>query len=57
MQFHIYLWRYNLASPRILEIYQLPVTVKVAVVVVVVEEVEEAEAVDVAEVKEEEIFI
>jgi hypothetical protein len=46
-----------LASPRILEIYQLPVTVKVAVVVVVVKEVEEAEAVDVAEVKEEEIFI
>jgi hypothetical protein len=46
-----------LASPRILEIYQQPVPVKLAVVVVVVEEVEEAEAVDVAEVNEEEIFI
>jgi hypothetical protein len=48
---------YNLASPRIQEIYQLPVPLKVAVVVVVVEKVEEAEAVDVAEGKEEEMSI
>jgi hypothetical protein len=52
-----HLQRYNLASPRIQEIYQLPVPLKVAVVVVVVEKVEEAEAVDVAEGKEEEMSI